>query len=308
MSAVTTAKLQTGQGLRQVVRDYITLTKPRVVSLLLVTALAGMLVAQQGWPGTELVIAVLVGGYLAAGGANAINMWFDRDIDAEMYRTRQRPIPAGRVRPGSALAYGTVLNALAFILIATVANLLAAALTLTATLVYVFVYTMWLKRSTPQNIVIGGAAGAFPPVIGYVAVTGSLDLVALYMFMIVFFWTPPHFWALALRLNADYDRAQVPMLQVVRGRQETERQVFLYSVVLPGDHPAAGSPWLWHLLHGLGSGAGSRLRGDGGDDDARPRHALGAADLQILAFVPGPGLWGHGGRRPPEGRGCYSIN
>jgi protoheme IX farnesyltransferase len=232
MSAVTTAKLETGQGLRQVVRDYITLTKPRVVSLLLVTALAGMLVAQQGWPGTELVIAVLVGGYLAAGGANAINMWFDRDIDAEMYRTRQRPIPAGRVRPGSALAYGTVLNALAFILIATVANLLAAALTLTATLVYVFVYTMWLKRSTPQNIVIGGAAGAFPPVIGYVAVTGSLDLVALYMFMIVFFWTPPHFWALALRLNADYDRAQVPMLQVVRGRQETERQVFLYSVVL----------------------------------------------------------------------------
>ena len=232
MSAVTTAKLQTGQGLRQVVRDYITLTKPRVVSLLLVTALAGMLVAQQGWPGTGLVIAVLVGGYLAAGGANAINMWFDRDIDAEMYRTRQRPIPAGRVRPGSALAYGIVLNALAFILIATVANLLAAALTLTATLVYVFVYTMWLKRSTPQNIVIGGAAGAFPPVIGYVAVTGSLDLVALYMFMIVFFWTPPHFWALALRLNADYDRARVPMLQVVRGRRETERQVFLYSVVL----------------------------------------------------------------------------
>jgi protoheme IX farnesyltransferase len=232
MSAVTTAKLETGQGLHQVVRDYITLTKPRVVSLLLVTALAGMLVAQQGWPGTGLVIAVLVGGYLAAGGANAINMWFDCDIDAEMYRTRQRPIPAGRVRPGSALAYGIVLNALAFILIATVANLLAAALTLTATLVYVFVYTMWLKRSTPQNIVIGGAAGAFPPVIGYVAVTGSLDLVALYMFMIVFFWTPPHFWALALRLNADYNRAQVPMLQVVRGRQETERQVFLYSVVL----------------------------------------------------------------------------
>ena len=232
MSAVTTARLETGEGFRQVVRDYITLTKPRVVSLLLVTALAGMLVAQQGWPGTGLVIAVLVGGYLAAGGANAINMWFDSDIDAEMYRTRQRPIPAGRVRPGSALAYGIILNALAFILIATVANLLAAALTMTATLVYVFVYTMWLKRSTPQNIVIGGAAGAFPPVIGYAAVTGSLDLVALYMFMIVFFWTPPHFWALALRLNADYDRAQVPMLQVVRGRQETERQVFLYSVVL----------------------------------------------------------------------------
>jgi len=232
MSAVTTAELETGQGLRQVVRDYITLTKPRVISLLLVTALAGMLVAQQGWPGTELVLAVLVGGYLAAGGANAINMWFDRDIDAEMYRTRQRPIPAGRVRPGSALAFGVILNILAVVLIVSVANLLAAVLTLTATLVYVFVYTMWLKRSTPQNIVIGGAAGAFPPVIGYTAVTGSLDLVALYMFMIVFFWTPPHFWALALRLNADYDRAQVPMLQVVRGRGETERQVLLYSVVL----------------------------------------------------------------------------
>jgi protoheme IX farnesyltransferase len=232
MSAVTTARLESGQAYRQVIRDYIALTKPRVVSLLLVTALAGMLVAQQGWPATGLVIAVLVGGYLAAGGANAINMWFDRDIDAEMYRTRQRPIPAGRVRPASALAFGIVLNALAFVLIAGVANLLAAGLTLAATLVYVFVYTMWLKRSTPQNIVIGGAAGAFPPVIGYVSVTGSLDIVALYMFMIVFFWTPPHFWALALRLNADYDRAQVPMLQVVRGRKETERQVFLYSVVL----------------------------------------------------------------------------
>ncbi|HXA41347.1 MAG TPA: heme o synthase [Candidatus Solibacter sp.] len=232
MSAVTTAKLAARPAAWVVIRDYIALTKPRVLSLLLVTALAGMLVAQQGWPANELVLAVLLGGALAAGGANAINMWFDRDIDAEMYRTRLRPIPAGRVRPGSALAYGIVLNVLAFALIASVANLLAAGLTALATLFYVLVYTMWLKRSTTQNIVIGGAAGAFPPVIGYAAVTGNLDLTALYMFMIVFFWTPPHFWALALRLNADYDRAQVPMLQVVRGRRETQWQVLLYTLVL----------------------------------------------------------------------------
>jgi protoheme IX farnesyltransferase len=232
VSAATTAKLVARPGPWLVVRDYIALTKPRVVSLLLVTALAGMLVAEQGWPANELVLAVLVGGALAAGGANAINMWFDRDIDAEMYRTRLRPIPAGRVRPGSALAYGIFLNAIAFVLIASVANLLAAALTMLASLFYVLVYTMWLKRSTTQNIVIGGAAGAFPPVIGYAAVTGNLDLTALYMFMIVFFWTPPHFWALALRLNADYDRAQVPMLQVVRGRKETQWQVLLYTLVL----------------------------------------------------------------------------
>lgn len=232
MSAVTSAKLERPIGVRQVVRDYVALTKPRVISLLLVTALAGMLVAQRGWPATDLVLAVILGGGLAAGGANAINMWFDRDIDAAMYRTRLRPIPAGRVRPTHALAFGIVLNLVAFVLIAARANLLAAGLTLAATLVYVFVYTMWLKRSTTQNIVIGGAAGAFPPVIGYVAVTGALDLTALYLFMIVFFWTPPHFWALALRLNSDYDRAQVPMLQVIRGRQEAQWQIFLYSLVL----------------------------------------------------------------------------
>jgi protoheme IX farnesyltransferase len=232
MSAVTAAKLTTGLGLRQLLRDYIALTKPRVISLLLVTALAGMVVAQKGWPGTSLVLAVLVGGALAAGGANAINMWFDRDIDAQMYRTRLRPIPAGRVRPGSALGFGMVLNGIAFVLLATRTNMLAATLTMAASAVYVLLYTMLLKRSTTQNIVIGGAAGALPPAIGYAAVTGALDLTALYLFAIVFFWTPPHFWALALRLNNDYGRAQVPMLQVIRGRQETERQILLYSLVL----------------------------------------------------------------------------
>jgi protoheme IX farnesyltransferase len=231
MSAVGAVALQR-PGARQVIRDYIALTKPRVISLLLVTALAAMVVAAQGWPATDLVVAIMVGGYLAAGGANAINMWFDRDIDAQMYRTRLRPIPAGRVPARHALVFGIVLNVVAFVVIAGRANLLAAELTMAATLFYVLVYTMILKRSTPQNIVIGGAAGAFPPLIGWAAVNGSLDMTALYMFAIVFFWTPPHFWALALRLEGDYGRANVPMLPQVRGRKETARQMLLYSVVL----------------------------------------------------------------------------
>ena len=231
MSAVGTVALE-APGLRQYVRDYIALTKPRVISLLLVTALAAMIVAAHGWPATDLVFAIMVGGYLAAGGANAVNMWFDRDIDAQMYRTRQRPIPAGRVPARNALVFGIVLNVLAFVVIAGRANLLAAGLTMAATLFYVLVYTMILKRSTPQNIVIGGAAGAFPPLIGWAAVNGSLDLTALYMFAIVFFWTPPHFWALALRLEGDYGRANVPMLPQVHGRKETARQMLMYSIVL----------------------------------------------------------------------------
>ncbi|HEV1998579.1 MAG TPA: heme o synthase [Candidatus Dormibacteraeota bacterium] len=231
MSAVGTVALET-PGLRQYVRDYTALTKPRVISLLLVTALAAMVVAAHGWPATDLVVAIMVGGYLAAGGANAINMWFDRDIDAQMYRTRMRPIPAGRVPARNALVFGIVLNILAFLVIAGRANLLAAELTMAATLFYVLVYTMILKRSTPQNIVIGGAAGAFPPLIGWAAVNGNLDMTALYMFAIVFFWTPPHFWALALRLEGDYGRANVPMLPQVHGRKETARQMLMYSVVL----------------------------------------------------------------------------
>ena len=231
MSAVSAVALE-APGLRQSLRDYIALTKPRVISLLLVTALAAVVVAARGWPATDLVAAIMVGGYLAAGGANAINMWFDRDIDAQMYRTRLRPIPAGRVPARNALVFGIVLNVLAFIVIAGRANLLAAEITMAATLFYVLVYTMILKRSTPQNIVIGGAAGAFPPLIGWAAVNGSLDMTALYMFAIVFFWTPPHFWALALRLEGDYGRANVPMLPQVHGRKETARQMLMYSVVL----------------------------------------------------------------------------
>jgi protoheme IX farnesyltransferase len=232
MSAATSARIAPRGRAWQVVNDYVALTKPRIILLLLITALAAMIVAARGLPAVDVVLAVMIGGALASGGANAINMWFDRDIDAEMYRTRLRPIPAGRVQPASALMFGIVLNVVAFVILATRANLLAAALTLCATLFYVFVYTMWLKRSTPQNIVIGGAAGAFPPLIGWAAVSGSITLPAIYLFMIVFFWTPPHFWALALRLNGDYGRASVPMLPQVRGRAETGRQVVLYTTVL----------------------------------------------------------------------------
>ena len=232
MSAVQARPLVATRGWRDVVRDYVALTKPRIVVLLEITAVAGMIVAAGGWPATDLVVAVVVGGWLAAGGANAINMWFDRDIDAQMYRTRRRPIPAGRLPARHALVFGLVLNALAFVLITERANLLAAGLTMAATAFYVLVYTMLLKRSTPQNIVIGGAAGAFPPAIGYAAVAGHLDMTAFYLFMIVFFWTPPHFWALALRLNGDYGRASVPMLPQVHGRAETARSITLYAVAL----------------------------------------------------------------------------
>ncbi|HEV3232763.1 MAG TPA: heme o synthase [Candidatus Dormibacteraeota bacterium] len=250
------APLRAGRG--QVVRDYVALTKPRVVSLLVVTSVAAMFVAQSGTPALDLLAAVIGGGWLAAGGANAINMWFDRDIDAEMYRTRQRPIPAGRVPARRALAFGIVLNVLAFVILTARANLLAASLTLSASLFYVFVYTMWLKRSTPQNIVIGGAAGAFPPLIGWAAVTGHLSLTALYMFMIVFFWTPPHFWALAIRLSGDYGRAQVPMMPEVRGGGETRRWILLYTLVLVAITllPGLQGFGLFYLVASLALGAG----------------------------------------------------
>ncbi|MGH7585641.1 MAG: heme o synthase [Gemmatimonadales bacterium] len=212
--------------------DWLALTKPRVVSLLLLTAVAPMFAAGAGLPSLESVLAVLVGGFLMAGGANAINMWFDRDIDDLMSRTRKRPIPAGRIRPGAALAFGIGLGAVAFAILWTFANLLAALLALAGLLFYVFIYTMWLKRSSPQNIVIGGAAGAVPPLVGYAAATGGLDLAAAYLFAIIFFWTPPHFWALALIKRGEYARAGVPMLPVVQGDLATRRQMLRYTLLL----------------------------------------------------------------------------
>ena len=217
---------------RAVLRDYVTLTKPRIVLLLLFTALAGMFLAAQGPPDVALAVAVMVAGAMASGGANALNHFLDRDIDARMRRTSNRPVAALRVRPREALVFGLVANVIAFVLFATMVNVLSAFLALGSTLFYVFVYTMGLKRSTPQNIVIGGAAGALPPVIGWTAVTGSVGLPALYMFAIVFFWTPPHFWALALLLKDDYASVGVPMLPVVAGVDETKKSILLYAVLL----------------------------------------------------------------------------
>ena len=225
----------------RVLSDYLTLTKPPIISLLLVTAIGGMFLAVRfetghaggsGIPDLWTLLLVCVGGALGAGGANAINHYMDQDIDSLMSRTASRPVPGLRVRPLAALAFGIALNVAAFAVLAYWVNLLAAVLTLAATLFYVLVYTGWLKRSTPQNIVIGGAAGSIPPVVGWVAVTGSFDLPALYLFAIIFFWTPPHFWALSLLIQRDYERAGVPMLPVVAGEERTVGSIFVYSLVL----------------------------------------------------------------------------
>ena len=212
--------------------DLVTLTKPRIISLLLVTTVAPMFVTDRGLPSPQLVLTVIVAGYLMAGGANAINMWFDRDIDDKMSRTRRRPVPAGRIAPSVALAFGIGLAIIAFYLFWQLVNPLSAELALGGLLFYVFVYTVWLKRSSPQNIVIGGAAGAFPPLVGWAAITGRLDLAALYLFAIIFYWTPPHFWALALIKRAEYARAGIPMMPVVRGEQRTKFEMLVYTLML----------------------------------------------------------------------------
>jgi heme o synthase len=211
-------------------RDLVMLTKPRIISLLLVTTVAPMFVA--GNPGWLLVLVVLVGGYLMAGGANAVNMYLDSDIDTRMARTKLRPIPSGRMRPRAVLAFGVALATAATFLLARFTNVLTALLALAGFYFYVFVYTRWLKRTTPQNIVIGGAAGAFPPLVGWAAMTGTIDLTAVYLFLIVFYWTPPHFWALALLKQRDYGKAGIPMAPLVWGERETMRQMAWYNVIL----------------------------------------------------------------------------
>jgi len=217
-------------GWRQVVADYVALTKPKVQSLLLLTTVCTMEIA--GDPSLELIALTVAGGYLSAGGAGAVNHWYDRDIDKLMPRTANRPVPAGRVSPRAALLFGCVLALLSFVLLSATVNVLAASLAFSGFLGYVFIYTVWLKRRTPQNIVIGGAAGAVPPLVGWAAVTGGLGGMPLYLFAIVFFWTPPHFWALSLLMKKEYERVGVPMLPVVRGEQETRKQILLYSVLL----------------------------------------------------------------------------
>jgi protoheme IX farnesyltransferase len=216
-------------------RDYVTLTKPRIMSLLLITGAGGMFVGAGGVPPLGDLAVMLAGLALACGGASALNHVLDRDIDRLMgKRTERRPIASGRVPPARGLEFGLALSAASFVLLASLSNVLTAVLALVGNLFYVLVYTGWLKRSTPQNIVIGGAAGAVPPLVGWAAATGNLTLPALFLFLVVFVWTPPHFWALALLIRRQYEAAKVPMLPVVRGERETVRQILLYSVVLVG--------------------------------------------------------------------------
>ena len=217
---------------RQTIASYINLMKPHVTVLLLGTTVATMAIAQQGMPNLLLILATLVGGTMAAGSANCINCYIDRDIDQLMTRTQRRSLPSGRVRPTQALIFGVVLGAGSFVVFSSFVNLLSAELALAAILFYVFIYTLWLKRSSTQNIVIGGAAGAVPVLIGWSAVTNSVSLSAIWLFAIVFYWTPPHFWALSLLIEKDYARANVPMLPVVMGERETKKQILLYSLML----------------------------------------------------------------------------
>lgn len=228
---------------------YVALTKPRIIELLLITTVPAMVLAAGGWPGTWLVVATLVGGTLSAAGANTLNCVYDADIDELMRRTRGRPLARHEVSPKNALIFGVVLGAAGFAVLWVTSNLLAAVLSTAALLFYVFVYTIYLKRRSTQNIVIGGAAGAAPALVGWAAVTGSLAVTPWVLFLIVFYWTPPHFWALAVRYRDDYARAGVPMLPVVAGVEHTTRRMLLYTGLMVGVSlllvPVAGLRWVY---------------------------------------------------------------
>ncbi len=273
-------------------RAYVALTKPRIIELLLVTTVPTMVLAKRGIPSIWLIAAVMIGGTLAAGGANAINMYLDRDIDDVMRRTRNRPLPRHAVSPGRAVAFGIGLSIISFAWLWATVNLLSALLAASAIAFYVFVYTLWLKRTTPQNIVIGGAAGSVPVLVAWASVTGTVEIPALVLFAIVFYWTPPHFWALALRYQGDYAAANVPMLPVVRGEAETARQILLYTLVLVAVSlllfPAArmgliylvaaavlGGAFVWYAI------APAARRG---------RRASGHSALPLLDRLPDPAL------------------
>ena len=281
-------------------RDYLTLTKPRIMVLLLLTAAGGMFVGAEGVPPAGLFVATMAGLALACGGASALNHVLDRDIDVHMRRTDKRPVATGRVPVERALEFGLALSALSFVVLASFVNVLAAVLALAGGLFYVLVYTRWLKRSTPQNIVIGGAAGAVPPLVGWAAATGNLTLPALWLFLIVFFWTPPHFWALALLIRRDYEAARVPMLPVVKGEAQTARSIVTLLLRAPR-HLAPALP-LEHarrLLPRLGACARARVRGAGArpapPHDSRQRTTA----LLLLARLPRTPLRRHGPRPDP---------
>jgi protoheme IX farnesyltransferase len=255
---LTAARASDRPSRGQVLRAYLALTKPRIIELLLVTTIPTMVLAQRGIPSLWLMAAVIIGGTLAAGGANAINQFVDRDIDDVMRRTRNRPLPRHAIGPAAALRFGIGLSVVSFVWLTATVNLLSALLAASAIGFYVFVYTLWLKRSTPQNIVIGGAAGSVPVLVAWAAVTGTVGIPALVLFAIVFYWTPPHFWALALRYKGDYASANVPMMPVVRGEAETARQITLYSLLMVAVSlllfPAAGMGPIY-LAAAVGLGA-----------------------------------------------------
>lgn len=241
--------MDTAMGDRSVVATYLELTKPRIIELLLVTTIPAMVVAADGWPGLSLIIVALAGGALSAGGANVINQVYDADIDRLMQRTISRPLPTDRVNASAATAFGVALGIAGFLVLAIGANLLAGVLSAVAFLGYVLAYTMFLKRSTTQNIVIGGAAGAIPALIGWAAYADGLSMASWVMFTIIYFWTPPHFWALSLKYEEDYRAASVPMLPVVVGEQPTLANIFWYSIVAAGVTallvPVAGLGWIY---------------------------------------------------------------
>lgn len=245
-------------GARTRVGAYVALTKPRIIELLLITTVPSMVLAAGAWPGTWLVLATLIGGSLSAGGANALNMYYDRDIDEVMRRTRARPLARHEVSPRSAVIFGSALGVVGFMWLWVFTTLLAALLATAALLFYVFVYTRRLKRSTVQNIVIGGAAGAAPTLVGWAAVSGSVAVPAWVLFFVVFYWTPPHFWALALRYKDDYAAAGVPMLPVVAGVEATTRRMLLYTGLMVGVSlllvPLGGMSWIY-LVASLTLGA-----------------------------------------------------
>jgi len=255
--------LAPGTRVSRTVSDYVALTKPRITSLLLVTAVGSMVLAAGGRPDPLVTALVVVSGYLAAGGANALNHGAERDIDQRMLRTRRRPVAGGRVSKQQAYSYGIALNLAAFAILAAFVNVLSAVLAVAGTLIYLFVYTKGLKRTTPQNIVIGGAAGAVPPLVGWAAVTGTVELPAIYLFAIIFLWTPPHFWALALLIKDDYARAGIPMLPVVATLAATKRQILVYSVVmvvLSATFAATGAVGWVYLVSAVALGTGFIVR------------------------------------------------
>ena len=229
---MTTNETVNRRHLLPLLGDFLALTKPRVMSLLLVSAIAGAFLGAQSMPSFKIIVAVLIGGALASGGAASLNMAYESELDQKMGRTKNRPVAEGRISFNTAILFGIALNVGSFVILALMTNILAAALAIVGTVLYFGLYTVILKRTTTQNIVIGGAAGAVPPLVGYAASAGTIDLSAWYLFVIIFFWTPPHFWALAIMIKDDYARANIPMLPVVMGVKHTTKQILLYTAVL----------------------------------------------------------------------------